>query len=217
MCEFFSFVTDPENHGGERYYFDWAHRIHLIDNKVSERADSPSSICKHFNLSEDVCNKYEYNPLTKRFIIDQINNRIDDRLQAEEWVQALDFKKIVPALIIKPIVNPLIDIPATKRITKQHKLLLKQWDMVGDTVWDMVGDMVGDTVWGTVWDTVWDMVWAYTSSFFDINYPLDLSPAISLWNLGFVPSFDGTTWRLHAGKNAAIVYEISADKLRSMK
>jgi hypothetical protein len=28
-----------------------------------------------------------------------------------------------------------------------------------------------------------------------------------LWESGFVPSFDGKTWRLHAGKNAKIVYE----------
>ena len=32
-------------------------------------------------------------------------------------------------------------------------------------------------------------------------------PAIDLWEMGYVPSFDGKTWRLHAGKDARIVWE----------
>ena len=32
-------------------------------------------------------------------------------------------------------------------------------------------------------------------------------PWIDLWHRGFVPSFDGTTWRLHSGKKAEIVYK----------
>jgi hypothetical protein len=35
-------------------------------------------------------------------------------------------------------------------------------------------------------------------------------PGIDLWRSGFIPSFDGTTWRLHQGKNAKIVYEMEA-------
>jgi len=40
---------------------------------------------------------------------------------------------------------------------------------------------------------------------------------IDLHRKGFVPSFDGTTWRLHAGKDAKIVFEISKEKLESFK
>ncbi len=43
------------------------------------------------------------------------------------------------------------------------------------------------------------------------NLTMMMIPAIDLWHRGFVPSFDGTTWRLHSGKNADIVYSI-ADK-----
>ena len=33
-------------------------------------------------------------------------------------------------------------------------------------------------------------------------------PCIDLWNLGLVPSFDGTTWRLHKMcDNAKVIYE----------
>jgi len=53
-----------------------------------------------------------------------------------------------------------------------------------------------------------DSVWAYISSFFGIKYNYDFTPAIKLWEQGLVPSFDGTTWRLHSGKKAEIVYEM---------
>ena len=96
------------------------------------------------------------------------------------------------------------------------------WDSVGDSVWDSVRASVrasvGDSVWASVGDSVWDSVrasvGAYISSFFDIEYRYDFTSCVKLWELGFVPSYDDTTWRLHAGKDAAIVYEISAEELR---
>jgi hypothetical protein len=60
---------------------------------------------------------------------------------------------------------------------------------------------------------VWDSVGAYTSSFFDIKYKYGFSPAITLWNVGIVPSFDGETWRLHTGKDAHVVYKITVNEL----
>jgi hypothetical protein len=62
-------------------------------------------------------------------------------------------------------------------------------------------------------DSVWDSVWAYISSFFNIKYEYDFSPCVELWEQGLVPTFDGTTWRLHSGKKAKVVYEISKDEL----
>jgi len=52
-----------------------------------------------------------------------------------------------------------------------------------------------------------DSVWAYIGSFFDIDYKFDFSSAVKLWEAGLVPSFDGTTWRLHSGTDAKIIYE----------
>ena len=153
MCNFFSFVTEPDSHSGERFYFDWNYRKdHLKDDP--QPSDSHSSICKHFGLTEDICNKYEFNPLTKKFVIDRINH-IDDRIQAEEWVNNLDFKKIVEPLIIKPIVNPF-DLPIIEVPTKEHILLLKEWA----SVWASVGDSVWASVWDSVWASVRDSVWA---------------------------------------------------------
>ena len=226
MCNFFSFVTEPEYHGGDRFFFDWVHRKADLKN---EGLDSHTTICKFYKLDEDKCNKYEYNPLTKEFKIDQINSPIDDRVQVQEWFTTLEWEKIVEPILVKPIVNPL-ELPEVTEITTEHIELLKQWASVGDSVWDSVWASVGASVWDSVWasvrdsvrdsvgdsvgDSVWASVGAYMSSFFDIAYKYDFTPCVKLWDAGLVPSFDGTTWRLHTGKKAKIVYEIKVSDLR---
>ena len=89
---------------------------------------------------------------------------------------------------------------------------------VGSSVWDSVGNSVWASVWYSVWNSVkdsvrdgmwssvWDSVWAYASGFFDIEFDYDFSPVVKLWERGYVPSFDGKTWRLHKGPDAEIVY-----------
>jgi len=168
MCQFFSFVTDPINHPAEYYYFDWEYRKAHMEE---DGADSHSHICSHFNLNEDVCNKYEYNPLTKMFTVDQINSERDDSEAAEKWANRLNFKEIVEPLIIKPIVTPL-DLPKVEQVTDEQIGWLKDWASVrasawasvGDSVWASVGDSVWDLVWASVrasvWASVWDLVWA---------------------------------------------------------
>ena len=187
MCRFFSFVTDPVNHPAEYYYFDWEYcKANLDDDGV----DSHSHICAHFALDEDRCNKYEFNPLTKAFTIDQINSKRDDSEAAEKWANRIDFKTIVEPLIVKRIVNPL-ELPQVEKVTDEQIGWLKEWASVRDSVWA----------------AVWDSVRAYFSSFFAINYEYDFSSAVKLWEAGLVPSFDGTTWRLHSGESADVVYE----------
>ncbi len=249
MCNFFSFVTDEF---GKKYYYTWEERkLILPDNEG--RADSHSGICKKFGLNEDKINKYEFNPLTGKFYVDQINSPADDRAKAEAWVRKLDFKKIVPLLAVKTIVNPLLlnGMEEAKEETPIYHL--KKWDSVRASVWDSVGASVGASVrasvgasvrarvwdsvgasvgasvrasvrasvgasvgasvWdsvkasvrASVWDSVWASVWAYTSSFIHTKYKYDFSSVIKLWEAGFVPSFDGTVWRLHSGKDANIV------------
>ena len=179
MCNFFSFVTDPVNHPAEYYYFDWEYRkAHLNDDGV----DSHSHICAHFKLNEDRCNKYEFNPLTGRFDIDQINSERDDSNAAEKWAKRQDFKEIVETLIIKPIVKPF-ELPKVEQVTDEQIGWLKEWA------------------------SVWASVGAYISSFFAINYKYNFSSVANLWNAGLVPSFDGETWRLHSSENADVVYE----------
>jgi len=97
------------------------------------------------------------------------------------------------------------------------------WDSVGDSVWASVRDSVGSSVWSSFGDSVWDSVRAYTGSFFRLpvwkyikhpkgKYPYQ--PLVALWNKGLVPSFDGTTWRLHGGEKAEILFSIAAKDLK---
>ena len=196
MCKFFSFVTDGKTN---RFFFNDEKRSELIQSNPEDyNFDSHSSICKLFNLKEDNSNKYEFNPLTGEFTVDQINNKSDDHALAEKWVRALNFKTVVKELVLKPIIHPFqIDPP---EINETHIELLKQWNSVWDSVWDSVGD------------SVWDSVWAYNSSFFILNgwkYTDAIGginpfqPCIDLWEQGIVPSFDGKTWRLHTKNGIA--------------
>ena len=206
MCEFFSIVTEPEGRGGERFYFKWTQR----NKDSSGEFDSHSTICKHYKLDEDVCNKYEFNPLTKEFEVDRINSEVDDRVQVEEWVNNLDFKKVVKPLIVKPIIHPFNDVSEVEQVTEEHIKWLKEYI----SVWDSVGASVRASVRASVY--------AYTGTFFNIpkwkyiKHKRGVYPFKSidkLWNMGLVPSFDGKIWRLHGGRKAKILFEISKKEL----
>ena len=245
MCDFFSFCSD-----GKKYlYSDWNFRkAHLQDK---ENVDSHTTILTYAEIEpvdQDKWSCYEYNPITGVFVADKIVKGHDPQ-KAGRWVKRLDFAKVVPAMVIKPIVNPLLI--KRSKVTKIEIRLLKKWAsvmaIVGDSVWASVmaivwasvrdsvwasvgasvRDSVGDSVWASVWDSVRDSVWAsvgdsvwasveasvraYISSFVDIKYKYDFSSAIKLWEAGLVLSFDGKTWRLHAGPKAEIVYEMPGD------
>ena len=156
MCKFFSFVTDPVGHPAEYYHFDWEYRkAHLDDDGV----DSHSHICAHFALDEDRCNKYEFDPLTKMFTVDQINSKRDDSEAAEKWANRLNFKEIVEPLTIKPIVNPF-ELPEVAEVTAEHLQWLSEWASVWASVRASVRDSVGASVRASIWDSVGDSVWA---------------------------------------------------------
>ena len=218
MCKFFSLVSDPKL--DKIMYFDWPLREKVLKGELQQyESDSHTSIADYFGYKskkEDILNKYEYNPLTKEFVVDQLNSD-DDTKKVKGFCLNLDFKTIVPQLLIKPIVHPFeIESP---KITKEHLKLLKNWasvrDSVGsvrDSVWYSVGSVrdsvwysVRDLVW-SVWYSVWDSVWAYTGSFFTLprwhyikhkkgQYPFQ--SCVDLWEQGIVPSYDGKIWRLH--------------------
>ena len=90
-------------------------------------------------------------------------------------------------------------------------ILASVWGSVLVSVRASVVDSVRVSVWASVgasdWDSVWDSVWAYISSLFTnikkwkyVNHEDGVNPfqsCIDLWKGGYVPSFDGKTWRLH--------------------
>lgn len=242
MCKFFSFVTEPDGHPNERFYFDWDYRKKHL--KLDD-ADSHDHIITKFKLHADKVNGYEFNPLTGKFEIDNIRSEINDSIQAEKWVKKVDFKTIVELLIIKPIINPF-ELKASKKPTKEQIELLKNWVSVlaggywgagaycgsrgryaSDARWAASTDVggragVGASVWDSVVNSVessvsdvvsWSSIGAYSSTFIDTKYKLDYSSHNKLWESGLVPIFDGKTWRLHSGKKGKIIYEISAEEL----
>ena len=200
MCKFFSLVSDGN---GKIMYFDWEIRKKILAKELNYEHDSHTSIADYFGYKaekEDTLNKYEYNPLTKEFKIDQLNT-VDDSLKVKEFCLNLDFKTIVPQLIIKPIVNPLSI--TVNKITIEDLQLLKQWDSVRDSVGAWVRDSVGASVGASVWVSIW----AYASTFVDIKYNYDFTSINKLWERGIVPSYDGKIWRLHTGMKADIIMQ----------
>lgn len=226
MCRFYSFLTDEK---GNRYAMNHQIRLDIRNDKSDLREDSHASIAELWGIDEDECNKYEFNPLTKKLKLDTQNLSFNDKelIDIDELIN--EVKEAVPELIIKPIINPFKDIKFEGEVTDEIIGLIKEWSEVEnsvrnpignsilDSVWDStcgsVGGSVWDSVWGSVrnsvWDSVrgsvWDFVDAYFLSFFNIAYPYDFSPAVKLWEMGLVPSFDGKTWRLHNYKG--IVWE----------
>jgi hypothetical protein len=201
MCDFFTFCSDPTKSIPERFlFFDWPNRQNIIADKLKYEADSHTSIADFYGykgVAEDTLNKYEYNPLLGRFKVDQINN-VNDAVEAEAWVRALDFKRVIAPLVIKPIINPSKMAPP--EITSEVLELLRQWDSVrasvGDSMWasmrDSVGYSVRDSVeasvgygvWASVWDSVRDSVgdsmWASMRD--SVGYSVRDSVEASVWD-----------------------------------
>ena len=245
MSNFFSFNTA----GKKPFYFDWPVRQKILSGELKGfDPDSHASVAAYHGVDEDRCNKYEYDPLTGVFRVDQINARTDDRVNAEAWVRQLDFRTVVEPLIIKPIVHPFK--VAGTRLCGRDKASLREWASVGASVWASVGAYAGaytgSSVWASAASSVWESVresvraavraavgayagaytgssvwasagasvWAYASSFFDLPELRQFRCCANLWERGFVPSFDGKTWRLHHGPAAKVVYEIAAKELK---
>jgi hypothetical protein len=229
MCKFFSFVS---NGRGRYWYSDKDDRAEMKDTDFE--ADSHASIVAwHQNKRqlaiggavEDRLNKFEFNPITKEFVVDQINGK-EDSEQAEIWANRIDFSEIVPELIIHEIYDPKSKLAKpTERDFALLKKWAKVWASVGVSVRASVGTSfgsVGASVWASVWASIGSVgssvgasMWGYTSSFFDIPkwQGIDhaegenpFQPGIDLWNRSLVPSFDGETWRLHSGPEMEVVW-----------
>jgi hypothetical protein len=154
--------------------------------------------------------RYEMLELIKRVPYDELKG------MAEEAEPRVGYK-LAEALFP---VHPLL-IPRNGALTNGELELLKQWASVGASVWASVRASVWASVRASVWDSVrdsvWDSVGAYISSLFPnikkwkyIDRAPGLNPfqlCIDLWCAGIVPSYDGTTWKLHSGKKAEIIWE----------
>ncbi|MFH1236174.1 MAG: hypothetical protein V1685_04530, partial [Parcubacteria group bacterium] len=138
MCKFFSFNTDGK---GGFFYFDAEQRAALrLNNPNNYEPDSHTSIATFHGFkatAEDRLNKWEYNPLTQKLVADQINSK-NDKTIVLKWLQKLDFKTIVPELIIKPIVHPFHIMREDPEVSLLEIEKLHLWASVGDSVGDSV-------------------------------------------------------------------------------
>ena len=227
MCNFYSFLTDEK---GNRYAMGHQIRLDIRSGKSNLREDSHASIAVLRHVDEDKCNKYEFNPFTRKLTLDTNNLGFNDSelINIDELIE--DVKEAVPELVIKPIIHPFKDVKFDGEITDEIMELVREWSKVWDSVsasvwdsvsasvgvsvrgsvggsvgvsvWDSVGRSVWDSVGRSVWRSVWDFTYAYVSSFFNIKYPYDYSSAIKLWEMGLVPSFDGDVWRINSYRGA---------------
>jgi hypothetical protein len=177
MCQFFSCISNGK---GKIRYFNADIRRQIRDGKLSYSEDSHDSLCSYFKteIPLDVANKYEYDPTTGEFTIDQINAKddegfpLDDTNQVEAFCRKLDFNEVVPnwsyiADVLKRLktYKPKNPITATKmpdeQIMRGVLVRIKDsvWNSVRDSVRDSVWASVRDSVWNSVWDSVWDSAW----------------------------------------------------------
>lgn len=159
MCKFFSLVSDGT---GKVYYFDANLRAQYREGSLDDyyEPDSHTSVADYHGFvgaEEDRLNKYEYNPLTRKFIIDQLNT-VDDSDTVREFCNTLDFRTIVPELVIKPIIHPFYDLQAVE-VSPNDIELLEEWVNVWANVDASVVASVRDSIWGTVEDSVREAVW----------------------------------------------------------
>ena len=204
---------------GTVYYFDHELRKQCLSDKLDYEPDSHTSIAHYKGKDEDELNKYEYNPLTKKFQTDQLN-ATDDSKKVERFCRNLDFSTVVPELLLKPIFHPF-EQRSRKRVSQIDIALVREWASVWGSVWTSVraslrasvGDSVGDSVWASVRASVRAYIGGLFPSIPSWKYAESLGldpwrPLLRLWYGGYVPSYDGKVWRLHAGPKAEVVYEL---------
>ena len=89
--------------------------------------------------------------------------------------------------------------------------------MAYGSVRDSVWYSVGNSVWKSVECDVKDAIGAYVGSLFpcitdwhgvnNASGKYLFTSGAELWRRGLVPSFDGTTWRLHAGPDGKVTWK----------
>ena len=156
MCRFYSFLTDKK---GNRYAMNNQIRLDIRSGKSDLREDSHTSIAELWNIDEDECNKYEFNPLTRELTLDMQNLDFNDKelINIDELID--EVKEAVPELIIKPIVNPLKDIKFKGKVTDEIIELVKEWSKVRNSIDDSVDNLVYNSIDSFMDDSIYDSIW----------------------------------------------------------
>ena len=190
-----SFDTDKDTECGKRFYATSIEGLIYSlnrnrDNRVFEVKMGGRSV-----INDIYKQGYEKQTITKILSKDEVKKLIREQSKKMDWDY---YHACYP-------VNPL---ELNVQFDKNKALrLLKEWASVRVSM----GASVGDSV------------WAYISSLFPnikkweyIDHAEGVNPfqaGIDLWHMGLVPTFDGKIWRLHKGKRAEIVLEITQEEV----
>ena len=196
--------------GGKRKEFDQFKR-RFEKQKIIRMLDEE----KVKELIRKASDKMDYNyyemcyPLDPRSIeCGEVNNQVIELLKKWDSVFHIINNSVYPS-IYRSIYNPIYKVA-------QESFYYSLYYHIG--IFDKTIDR-------TIYDYATECACAYLGSlFFNIEkwiriehkkgeYPFQCG--VELLKLGFIPIFDGSTWRLHAGKDMKIVYEISREKLKN--
>lgn len=181
--------------------------------------DSHTDLLKLAGLKDDTSDsrllkfaRVEISPANNSYLQpDKWEFHLDQSITPEWWTECdrqaamVAYKKWLvrfdKILVHKKVVNPFL-LPAPK-ITSKEIQLLRNWASVWDSVWDSVGDSVG--AYAGSFFRFPRKAWKHTERIKGSDYPFQ--SAVTLWNKGLVPSFDGKLWRLHGGKGGGILWK----------
>ena len=194
MCQFFSFVSDGQ---GKVYYFNYKQRQEIKDREH----DSHTSIADYYGFKgekEDLLNKWEYNPFSKKLTKDRIVVK-EEYPKIEKWISELDFKEIVPNIHFdKSFTNPLTQ--TKKEIELDDLILLRRYVELWDQLWDQLGCQLRDQLWDQLgcqlWDQLRDQIYSFGTSFIsDFKFKDEkqeelVETILELWARGLIPFYD---------------------------
>jgi hypothetical protein len=230
MCKAFSCIVLRDRTVLWKFGIESHDKILELNNIPDDESDADKVKFCRIEISPN--NNNYLNPDKWIFKIDQkpIPTWIEEEHEKVCWKAFRNWKQELDKILIyKPIIHPFKLEPP--EITDKHIALLREWASVRDSVvssvghpvehsvWysvvSSVGHSVGHSVWYSVVSSVGHSVGAYIGSFFvlprsDWKYteqiPTDGYPfqsAVTLWEMGLVPSFNGKIWRLHS-KNGVV-------------
>jgi len=218
------------------YYSNYEARQYFLRNNLNP--DSSLNIAKYFSLypcrevlldnyfvSSKNLLSYEYNPLTQELA--QTSGKIDleEYQKVKNLCKNLDFKQIVPNLIIKPLVRPLLSLNTPVIVSIEHKKLLNEWKEVADEITysgvrDLIKTYCGKSVRDLVWITLSKKVqsninleknqnfektfYAYISSFFDFEEFKKFRCLAKLWEEDLFPIYEENDWKFN---NSNILFQ----------
>jgi hypothetical protein len=217
-------LSNPENYNPDSYT-SICKRFGVDEDKVNKYEYNPltkqfsvyqTNIKNDFASAKKWVEELDFKKVIEPLIIKPIINPFH---LIPKLVQTHHIELLKQWIIIRDLIRDSIRISVVSSFKNSVKNSVKNSirDSVGDSfktsVWDSVRISVGDSVGISVGDSVL----AYISSFYNLEkwkyidhepFINPFQPCIDLWNDGFVPSFDGKTWRLHSGEKADIVYEL---------